>query len=92
MPQGVTLGSLGGTVTDKAGEPLPGVVLTLGGVGNPRSTVTNARGDYRFDPLRPGEYTLKAELEGFRTVEHPHILIRLDDVTLDITLAPAAAG
>jgi hypothetical protein len=58
-------GAIAGTVTDTSGGVLPGVTLTLTG---PRSdkTVSNARGEYRFENVPIGEYRIEAILPGFR--------------------------
>jgi Ca-activated chloride channel homolog len=62
-------GNLSGTVTDMAGAPLPGVTVTLTRPGFPsRTTVSNARGEFSFVNLPPGEYAIRAEATGFATV------------------------
>jgi len=58
-------GNLYGTVKDvKNGSPLPGVTVTLTGVGAPQVQVTNAQGQFRFLSLAPATYSLSAQLEG----------------------------
>ena len=60
-------GNLYGTVSDNDGELLPGVTVTLTGLGPERTQITDARGQFRFLGLDPGDtYELKAQLEGFR--------------------------
>lgn len=59
-------GAIAGTVTDTSGGVLPGVVITLAGPSGAKG-VSNARGEYRFDNLMPGEYRIEASLPGFRT-------------------------
>ena len=83
-------GNLFGTVTDEQGEPLPGISLTLTGVGAPRIQISNAAGQYRFLSLPPGSYELTAELEGFSTVEFPDVEIRVGrNTTVNVTMTPA---
>lgn len=83
-------GDLFGTVTDNQGEPLPGVTVTLSGIGAPRVTITNAEGQFRFLGLSPGDYQLVVALEGFSTVEYPNINIRVGrTTTVEVTLSPA---
>ena len=83
-------GNLYGEVTDNQGQPLPGVTVTLSGIGAPQIQVTNAEGQFRFLGLSPGNYQLVAELEGFSTVEYPNISIRVGrNTTVEITLTPA---
>ena len=63
-------GNLYGTVlSDSDKSPLPGVTVTLTGGGAPQIQVTDAQGQFRFLGLSPGSYAVKAELEGFSTVE-----------------------
>ena len=57
-------GSLFGTVTDDAGQPLPGVTVTLTGAGAPQVQVTDAQGQFRFPALSPGSYTAERRARG----------------------------
>src|SRR6266545_1061963 len=83
-------GNLYGTVMDEQGSPLPGVTVTLNGPGAPAVQVTNAQGEFRFLGLSPGSYQLKAELEGFSTIEYPNIVINLGrNTTIEVTLSSA---
>jgi len=61
-------GNLYGYVEDEQGGRLPGVTVTLSGIGAPRSQTTDARGEYRFVSLDPGVYTLTYDLQGFSKV------------------------
>src|SRR3954470_18804919 len=70
-------GNLYGSVTDDKGATLPGVTVTLTGQAAPTVQVTNAQGQFRFLGLPPGSYALKAELEGFSTVDYPTIVINV---------------
>jgi carboxypeptidase family protein len=83
-------GNLYGTVKDDQGAPLPGVTVTLVGGGAPQVQVTNAQGQFRFLSLAPGSYALKAELEGFSTIDYPNIVINIGrNTTIEITLSAA---
>ena len=42
------LGAIYGSVADDNGASLPGVTITLEGMGAPRVTVTDENGNYRF--------------------------------------------
>jgi len=70
-------GNLYGTVKDQSGAALPGVTITLSGQGAPQIQVTNAQGQFHFLGLSPGSYDIKAELEGFSTVDYPNISINI---------------
>jgi hypothetical protein len=83
-------GDLYGTVADEQKSPLPGVTVTLTGVGAPQVQVTDEQGKFRFLNLYPGTYDLRAELDGFSTVERPGLAIRIGGKTnLEITLSGA---
>ena len=83
-------GNLYGTVTDDQGAALPGVTVTLTGGGAPQVQVTNAQGQFRFLGLGPGNYDLKAELEGFSTIDYPNITINVGrNTNLDMTMNAA---
>ncbi len=70
-------GDLYGTVTDQDGQPLPGVTVTVTGVGAPRVQATDETGGFRFLNLSPGVYAVSAQLDGFSTVEYPDIAVEL---------------
>ena len=83
-------GNIYGKVQAKDGSVLPGVTVTLAGVGAPQSAITDAQGAFRFLNLSPGTYNLKAELAGFGTSSRAGVGVRLGanaDVTM--TLNPS---
>ena len=85
-------GSMSGTVKDPDGSPLPGVAVMLGSSLVPSSTIyTQANGVYRFPTLPPGnDYSLTFRLEGFTTVIHTEVLIRVSgdtQINVDMGLA-----
>jgi hypothetical protein len=83
-------GNLYGTVTDDKGASLPGVTVTLSGQSAPQVQVTNAQGQFRFLGLPPGNADLKAELEGFSTIDYPNIVINIGrNTSIEVKLSPA---
>ncbi len=71
-------GSITGAVSDPSGGVLPGATVTLTGeklIGGAQTQVTDATGTYRFDRLPPGAYTVKVELQGFKTVTRDDIRV-----------------
>ncbi|MGH9338135.1 MAG: TonB-dependent receptor [Acidobacteriota bacterium] len=64
----VTTANLYGIVTDQTGAVLPGVDVTLTnqGTGNVRSRVANDVGEFVFELLPVGTYTLHIEMPGFK--------------------------
>jgi len=83
-------GNLYGTVTDDKGAPLPGVTVTTTGQGAPQVQVTNAQGQFRFLSLTPGSYSMKAELEGFSTIDYPNVVINIGrNTSIEVKLSAA---
>jgi outer membrane receptor protein involved in Fe transport len=64
-----TTGQIRGAVTDPDGAALPGVTLTIENAltGMDRTSITDAKGTFRFAALPPGDYSLTATLDGFQT-------------------------
>ncbi len=61
-------GNIYGTVTDQSGGVLPGVDVALASVsigGQPRTTVTDSQGQFRFLNLDAGTYKVSTNLSGF---------------------------
>jgi len=69
--QGTQTGTLSGTATDQDGLVLPGVTVTVTSpaLQGARSTVTDGNGVYSLPGLPAGDYTVRFELSGMRTVE-----------------------
>src|SRR3989475_9603045 len=81
-------GGLRGSVKD-AGGVIPGVevALTNEQTNIKRSTVTNERGEYVFANVDPGNYGVKATLQGYKTVDRAGIRIGTQQfLTLDLTM------
>jgi hypothetical protein len=64
-----TLGTITGEVKDSTGAVIPGVTVTVvnKATNATRTTSSNAVGLFDFPALPPGTYTVKSELEGFKT-------------------------
>ena len=64
-----TTGSISGKVTS-SGQALPGVTVEARSpvLPQPRVTVTDSNGEYRFPALVPGNYTVEFSLAGMQTV------------------------
>jgi hypothetical protein len=60
--------SVSGKVADQGGGVIPGVTITLtSSTGVVKTTATNEVGVYQFPQLPPGNYSIKAEMKGFKT-------------------------
>ncbi len=69
-------GNIYGTVLDNTGAVLPGVTITLSSpVTAPLRTVSGSQGEYRFNELDPGAYTLAASLKGFAPYMRKDIVV-----------------
>jgi hypothetical protein len=64
-----TLGTITGVVRDSTGAMVPGATMTVvnKATNATRTTVSNAVGLFDFPALQPGLYTVKSELQGFKT-------------------------
>jgi hypothetical protein len=86
----VSTGSIAGIVEDTSGAVLPGVTVSLSGerqIGGTQTQVTDASGAYRFDRLVPGDYIVKFELQGFKTVERRDIVVNASfNATVNVKL------
>jgi hypothetical protein len=99
-------GALTGRVTDASGNAVANATVTVTTVdnvdnGQTRSTTTGTDGNYRFDSLPPGNYRLKIEAAGFKTLGIPSATVSgtgtaVVDEKLEagepITAKPAAAS
>ncbi|HJQ41080.1 MAG TPA: TonB-dependent receptor [Thermoanaerobaculia bacterium] len=70
-------GNIFGKVVANDGSALPGVTITLTGVGAPQTFITDAQGDFRFLNLSPGQYALKAELAGYGTATRSGVSVNI---------------
>jgi Carboxypeptidase regulatory-like domain len=68
--QNVT-GTISGTVLDQQKQVVPGATVTVinDGTGEARVAVTDSRGDFQAANLQPATYTVRVEMQGFRTIE-----------------------
>jgi hypothetical protein len=93
MAQGSYRAQIRGVVEDASGAVVSGAKVTITDVGTniASSTRTNDKGEYFFSGLRPSNYSLKVEAQGFRAEEHTGVVLAVDQqATLNFTLAPGA--
>ena len=84
-----TNGVISGIVSDAQGDVLPGVTLTLRNTetGLTRTLVTETDGRFRVGGLPPGPYSVRAELQGFGTVELTDIVVAVGtEVVRNLTM------
>src|SRR5215203_815596 len=73
--------TLSGTVTDEAGAVVPGVNIAVISIaqGFQRTTTTSDEGTFVVALLPPGNYTVKAEHEGFTPAEVRDVILNVND-------------
>ena len=85
-------GRLRGRVTDQAGALIAGATVSVTDTeGKQTSAVANSAGEYNFQNLKPGNYTLVAAMTGFAAYENAGLTIvagqsKTFDILLTITL------
>ncbi len=82
-------GALAGTVTDATGAVVGGVKVTVtsADTGQVRTATTAADGTYKVGLLPPGNYRVKFEATGFKSVEVPAATVTVTETAvLDRTL------
>jgi len=78
-----TTGDISGTVADQSGAAIPGSAMTLTdqATGSVRKTTSDAQGNFSFQKVEIGNYTLNATKEGFKTVAQKNLEVHVNSVT-----------
>jgi len=82
-------GSIRGRILDPSGAAVPGATVeVINAETNVKTAaVSNEAGNYQVPFLLPGNYTVRAEHAGFKTLERQGIRVSLNEqITLDLTL------
>jgi hypothetical protein len=76
LAQAVT-GTISGSVADQQGQLIPGATLTITNEANNdmRVSVSDERGNFQVTNLQPGSYTVKVEMQSFRTLERKNVVL-----------------
>lgn len=85
----VDTGIIAGTVRDRQGASVATAKITFLDLATSETTSTqsDSSGNYASPPLRPGEYKLSVEAQGFKTETRPSIEVRVQDrVRIDFAL------
>jgi hypothetical protein len=91
----VGTGDILGTVTDSTGAVVVGAKVTLKNLGTAevRTGVTDNKGEYTFNGMPNGSYTLRVESKGFKIFAIANILLSTGDrARYDASLATGAAS
>ena len=85
-----TVGSITGTVTTKAGQPLAGALVKADSPSEVTAAVTDAHGHFQFLGLSPDTYTVTAEKAGYNTISLSGITVFADQTqTVSLVTEPA---
>src|ERR1700689_4011098 len=87
-------GIIEGIVTDSSGAVVPNAnVIIINKADNGlRIATTNATGAYSAPALLAGEYSVKAEVSGFKTVVRDATVTAGGDIAVNLTLSVGAAS
>jgi hypothetical protein len=89
LGQAQNTGTISGAVSDRSHAVIPGAVITLTSEdrGNVLTVKSNAQGDYTFNDVVTGNYTLQATAPGFATYISRHVQLDSDTrLRVDATL------
>ncbi len=78
-------GTISGTITDSTGAVVPNanITITNKATGAARTLTANADGLYSAPALPPGDYEVRIELQGFRTLVRPVSVVAGSTTTVD---------
>jgi hypothetical protein len=87
-----TMGTITGEVKDSSGGVIPGATVTAQNVGTNavRTQTSNEVGAFSFPALPPGDYVVKAELQGFNAAQNKVELHVEQVLRLNLTLETGA--
>ncbi len=84
-------GNLYGSALDSQERAIPAVTVTLTGPGAAQTADSDAKGDFHFLELSPGDYLLRLERAGFETARRDVTIVVGRSVVLSITMPVAGA-
>ncbi len=73
----LTKGNISGTVVDASGAVIPGAQISADGEIDHRTMTTNSLGLFEFTGLLPGSYSVKAEMNGFKTTTVTNVIVNV---------------
>ena len=83
-------GTLRGQVMDPSGAIIPGASVTLSGNGKSMTTTSRGDGNYQFNAVPPGQYTIHTSIDGFTPYEMQGVSIspgKTSTLNIPMTLA-----
>ncbi|HYA15937.1 MAG TPA: carboxypeptidase-like regulatory domain-containing protein, partial [Bryobacteraceae bacterium] len=87
------VGTISGTVTDAAGAVVPNATVTITNkaTSTARNLTSNNEGLYNAPALPPGDYEVRVEMQGFRTVVREANVVAGGTTTVDAALSVGAS-
>ncbi len=88
-------GRIMGTVTDQSGGVVSGatVIVIDTDRGVTKTLMTNDAGEYNAPNLTPGNYKVRAESKGFKTIERTSIVLEVGkEIRVDLSLVPGSVA
>ena len=78
-----------GTVKDESGAVVPNATITITNKATnvARSLTTNTEGLYSAPALQPGDYEVRAEMMGFRTLVRDALVTAGNNTTADMSMS-----
>jgi hypothetical protein len=90
----IATGSIQGTILDSSGAVLPGAKVTIGNkdTGQSFRVPTSSAGAYTSGPLVPGNYAVRAEAQGLKTVEQTVVVKVGETAGLNLILSVGSSS
>ncbi len=87
-------GDLTGVVSDPSGAVIPQATVNLksADTGQAQATKTNADGTFRFSLLKPGNYVVSAEANGFQTTQGDAVVSVGQATTVDLKMVVSSSN
>jgi len=82
-----TPGAVNGTIVDPSGAVVANATVTVTGPVGTRAVQSDTQGQFAFDRLAPGSYSVRAQAQGFQTAELQQVAILANKpANLQVTL------
>jgi hypothetical protein len=86
-----TTGTIRGRIVDSQGLGVPGATVTVTGTQGSKTTTTDGEGRFNVPFLTPGLYSVRGELQGFKSVEQKDVAVSLGQA-IEIPLKMEVGG
>jgi hypothetical protein len=86
-----TTGQITGRIVDPQGLGIPGAIVTVSGPQGIKTSASGVDGRFTVPFLTPGTYSVRAQLQGFRSVEQKDVNVSLGQAA-DVSLKMQVGG